>query len=103
MLPLKCLDDESRLAIVIRGHLKDMVSNGKATCVLLARDMAGRRYGQCMLEGQDIAAKMIEAGWGIVIPRSADTAAFHQLLEAYDTLERHARAAGYGIWARSGQ
>ena len=62
-----------------------LVRAGKLDCRLTGTDIYGRDLGRCSVDGRDLGASLVEAGWAV-----ATTAYFAE--------ERRARGAKRGIW-----
>lgn len=78
-----------------RDYLTRLAGSSIVDCDLLGERTYGREVGRCFLAGQDIALKMLEAGW-------AKTNTFHlhgrPWKAAYEQAEREAMRARAGIW-----
>ncbi|ETI64280.1 nuclease [Sphingobium sp. C100] len=70
--------------------LKARVEGKRLVCTPIQRDRYGRLVAVCRLNGRDIGADLVEAGWATAYRRYSLT---------YVPAETRARAARRGIWA----
>lgn len=75
-------------------HLQRLAGGRSVTCMARDRDGYGRIVASCEIDGQDLAARIVEAGlaWAYV-----------KYSRDYARLEAAARAAGIGIWQAPAQ
>ncbi|MBN8918189.1 MAG: thermonuclease family protein [Rhizobiales bacterium] len=69
--------------------LADLLAEQPVTCREAGKDRYGRTLAHCEVEGQDVGASMVRAGWAL---------AFVRYSREYLPQEDEARAAGSGIW-----
>lgn len=74
-----------------RAALSRLVVNGQISCKTLDRDRYGRALARCSVNGEDLGAAMVGAGWAIDFERYSRG--------AYAVEEREARLAKRGLWA----
>lgn len=70
--------------------LKALVENKRLSCVATDRDRYGRVVAVCRLNGRDVGAALVEAGWAT---------AYRKYSLDYISAESRARAARRGVWA----
>ncbi|HKX77568.1 MAG TPA: thermonuclease family protein [Novosphingobium sp.] len=70
--------------------LKTRVEGKRVTCASVDRDTYGRIVAVCRLNGRDLGAALVEAGWAT---------AYRRYSLAYVPAEDRARSARRGIWA----
>lgn len=70
--------------------LKALVENKRLSCVATDRDRYGRVVAVCRLNGRDVGAALVEAGWAT---------AYRKYSLDYISAESRARAARRGLWA----
>ncbi len=70
--------------------LADMIGARPVTCIPMGLDKYRRTLARCAVEGQDIGAAMVRAGWALPYLRHG---------KAYEADERTARKAKAGLWA----
>ncbi|WP_439486960.1 thermonuclease family protein [Blastomonas fulva] len=70
--------------------LKALVENKRLSCVATDRDRYGRLVAVCRLNGRDVGAALVEAGWAT---------AYRKYSLDYISAESRARAARRGVWA----
>lgn len=84
--PYRCGDSSE-------GFLARMAPPGAAIeCEVLDADRYGRLVARCVVEGRDLSAWMVRAGWAV---------AFRRYSTDYVALEDEARQAHRGMWAGS--
>ncbi|MBI1187365.1 MAG: hypothetical protein GC206_08565 [Alphaproteobacteria bacterium] len=71
--------------------LEALVDGGSVQCEGRDRDRYGRRVAVCAVDGTDLGASLVRAGWAWNYTRYAG--------DRYAAEERTARAAGRGVWA----
>lgn len=79
-----------------RRHVEGMLQSRRVRVRLRGLDSPPHceRFGQVLLEGQDISREILEAGWAWLCVESAFPAYVSGLREA----ERQARESGRGVW-----
>lgn len=70
--------------------LADLLAEHAVTCSEAGKDRYGRTLAHCQVEGQDVGASMVRAGWAL---------AFVRYSREYLSQEDEARTAGAGMWA----
>ncbi len=70
--------------------LADMLAEHTVACTEDGKDRYGRSLAHCDVQGQDVGAALIRAGWAL---------AFVRYSREYLPQEAEARAAGAGMWA----
>ncbi len=70
--------------------LADLLAEHAVTCTEAGKDRYGRTLAHCEVEGQDVGAAMVRAGWAL---------AFVRYSREYLPQEEEARTAGAGMWA----
>lgn len=70
--------------------LADLLAEHTVTCTEAGKDRYGRMLAHCAVEGQDVGASMVRAGWAL---------AFVRYSREYLSQEEEARAASAGMWA----
>lgn len=70
--------------------LSDMLAEHTVACTEMGKDRYGRTLAHCEVNGQDVGAAMVRAGWAL---------AFVRYSREYLPQEEEARAAGAGMWA----
>lgn len=71
-------------------HLADMLARHVVTCTESGRDRYKRVLARCEVDGKDVGAEMVRAGWALAYTRYS---------REYEPQEADARAAGVGIWS----
>jgi endonuclease YncB( thermonuclease family) len=71
-----------------RQFLADLLKTGEVTCQRSGRDAYRRVLATCMMDSEDIGAKIVATGWAVADFR-------------YGAEEAQARTAGRGIWTGS--
>lgn len=71
------------------AHLRWLVGGRHVECTSAGQDKYGRALGWCSVEGRDINAEMVRAGFAW---------AFVKYSKRYETIEAEARKARVGIW-----
>lgn len=69
--------------------LADLIGTSTVSCADAGRDRYGRVLAHCTVNGKDIGAAMVEAGWAL---------AFVRYSREYEPQEAKARDAKRGIW-----
>jgi endonuclease YncB( thermonuclease family) len=72
------------------AHLRDLVGEQPVACRHRTTDRYGRSVAICRVDGEDIGAEMVLAGWAM---------AFVRYSSDYVELEAAARSAHRGLWA----
>lgn len=75
--------------IASRDALQAMIADNTVHCALQGRDKYRRLLGRCYVNGKDLNAAMVEAGYA---------AAYHHFSERYASEESRAKAAHAGVW-----
>ncbi len=70
--------------------LADLLAEHVVTCTETGKDRYRRTLAHCEVEGQDVGASMVRAGWAL---------AFVRYSREYLPQEDEARAGGAGMWA----
>lgn len=70
--------------------LADLLAEHAVTCSEAGKDRYGRMLAHCAVDGQDVGAAMVCAGWAL---------AFVRYSREYLPQEEEARAASAGMWA----
>lgn len=70
--------------------LADLLAEHAVTCAEVGKDRYSRVLAHCEVEGQDVGAAMVRAGWAL---------AFVRYSREYLPQEEEARTAGAGMWA----
>ncbi len=70
--------------------LADMIGTRPLTCTPMGPDKYRRTLARCAVDGQDIGAAMVRAGWALPYLRNG---------KAYEADARAARKAKAGLWA----
>lgn len=71
-------------------YLADMLGEHTVSCTESGKDRYKRTLAHCSVQGQDVSAAMVKAGWAL---------AFVRYSKEYVTQEDEARADGAGMWA----
>lgn len=70
--------------------LRSLIDNRPIVCIARDKDVYGRVVARCMIDGQDLAAKIVKQGYAVVLDNGqAD----------YAAVEARAKATKAGIWA----
>ena len=77
--------------IEARNALQSLLGTGKLSCEKVDRDRYGRTVARCSVDGKDLGAAMVRAGWAVDFE--------HYSHGAYAREEREARLAKRGLWA----
>lgn len=88
-----CIDRAGKLSqcgVAAREALAKRVGRAAWTCATTGRDGYRRDIGICFVDGVDIGAWLVRAGWAL---------SFRRYSHAYDRDEAKARVAGAGMWA----
>lgn len=70
-------------------YLSDLLAEHTVTCTEAGKDRYGRMLAHCDVDGQDVGASMVRAGWAL---------AFVRYSREYLPQEEEASAAGAGMW-----
>ena len=70
--------------------LAGLLAEHAVTCSEAGKDRYGRTLAHCEVEGQDVGASIVRAGWAL---------AFVRCSREYLSQEDEARTAGAGVWA----
>lgn len=70
--------------------LANLLAEHTISCAEDGKDRYGRTLAHCNVQGQDVGASMVRAGWAL---------AFVRYSREYLPQEEEARAAGAGMWA----
>ncbi|WP_024278653.1 thermonuclease family protein [Xanthobacter sp. 126] len=70
--------------------LADLLAEHAVTCTEAGKDRYGRMLAHCAVEGQDVGASMVLAGWAL---------AFVRYSREYLLQQEEARTASAGMWA----
>lgn len=70
--------------------LADMLGEHNVACIENGRDRYRRILAHCQVDGEDVGAAMVRAGWAL---------AFVRYSREYEAQEVEAKAAGAGLWA----
>lgn len=70
--------------------LADLLAEHTVTCSEAGKDRYSRTLAHCKVEGQDVGAAMVRAGWAL---------AFVRYSREYLPQEEEARVGGAGIWS----
>ncbi|MFG1211046.1 thermonuclease family protein [Xanthobacter flavus] len=70
--------------------LADLLAEHAVTCTEAGKDRYGRTLAHCAVEGQDVGASMVRAGWAL---------AFVRYSREYLPQEEEARSAAAGMWS----
>lgn len=70
--------------------LADLLAEHAVNCTEAGKDRYGRTLAHCQVEGQDVGASVVRAGWAL---------AFVRYSREYLSQEDEARTAGAGVWA----
>lgn len=79
-------DAEYRCGREARAALAELAGGGTVECRADRRDRYGRLLARCTANGVDLNRAMVERGWAVAYGD-------------YDSSERAARDAGFGLWA----
>lgn len=66
-----------------------LVATGEAECTMRGTDAQGRKLASCMIEGTDLAERLVTAGFALALPESAAT---------YGEAQQRAKALRSGLW-----
>ncbi len=85
----KCLDGNLPwlCGAAARQHLRTLVGENRVRCEIVRPGLA-----ECRAGGHELGGTMVRDGWAVAGPDGA---------EAYDALERDARAAKRGLWEKT--
>ncbi|MFG1364630.1 thermonuclease family protein [Xanthobacter versatilis] len=70
--------------------LADMLGEHTVACIENGRDRYQRILAHCQVDGEDVGAAMVRAGWAL---------AFVRYSREYEAQEVEAKASGTGVWA----
>lgn len=76
--------------MVAKNTMAGIIGKNQITCYIRGKDHNGQSIGTCAIQGLDLAALIVRAGWAM---------ALRSLATQYGILEAEAQAKNRGLWA----